>query len=327
MKKFLVLLVAFILIVATVGPAAAAKADWPSQLRFMAGPPGGNWFALGGALADMWTKNVVQTTSGTGGGVSNIINTNRLKGDMGFSVTALVGAASKGEAPFKTPASNSVVLANLYRQYTYFIMRKDYAEKNVIKSVGDIISKKLPMRFATLKPGTASEFTIRAIFEKGFGVGWKDIKSWGGSVEFASYSDGANLLADNHLDCFAFSVGSVASIVMKIESQTNVVILPVDKSALQAMTDTLGTVTFQIKPEIYKSIDKPVPTVGDYTCVVIRKDLPEDLAYDLAKAVWEHKSDLTKAVKAMEELNPKEAVPVSAPAHPGAVKFWKEAQK
>ncbi|MFY9430120.1 MAG: C4-dicarboxylate ABC transporter substrate-binding protein, partial [Acetomicrobium sp.] len=30
-------------------------ADTPSQLRFMAGPPGGNWFALGGALADLWT--------------------------------------------------------------------------------------------------------------------------------------------------------------------------------------------------------------------------------------------------------------------------------
>lgn len=326
MKRLVILLLALTLVIAAIGPAAAAKQDWPDQLRFMAGPPGGNWFALGGALADMWTKNVTSSTSGTGGGVSNIINTDRAKGDMGFSVTALVGAASKGEAPFKSPANNTAVLANLYRQYTYFIMRKDYAEKNGVKSVGDIVAQKLPIRFATLKPGTASEFTIRSIFEKGFGVGWDDVKSWGGSVEFASYSDGANLLADNHLDCFAFSVGSVASIVMKIESQTDVVILPVDESALKAMTEALGTVTFQIKPEIYKSIDEPVPTVGDYTCVVIRKDLPEDLVYELAKALWTNKADLVKAVKAMEELNPEEAVPVSAPAHPGAVKFWKEAK-
>ncbi len=326
MKRFMILFLALALLVSAIGPAAAAKDEWPDQLRFMAGPPGGNWFALGGALADMWTKNVAQTTSGTGGGVSNIINTNRAKGDMGFSVTALVGAASKGEAPFKAPAENVSVLANLYRQYTYFIMRKDYAEEHNVKTVGDIVAQKLPFRFATLKPGTASEFTIRSVFEKGFGVGWKDVKSWGGSVEFASYSDGANLLADNHLDCFAFSVGSVASIVMKIESQTDVVILPVDKAALEAMTDALGTVTFQIKPEIYESIDEPVATVGDYTCVVIRKDLPEDLAYDLAKSLWANKADLVKAVQAIQELNPDEAVPVAAPAHPGAVKFWKEAK-
>ncbi len=326
MKKLVILLLVLTVAVAAIGPAAAAKQDWPDQLRFMAGPPGGNWFALGGALADMWTKNVASTTSGTGGGVSNVINADRGKGDMGFSVTALVGAASKGEGPYKKPLSNTTVLANLYRQYTYFIMRKDYAEKNEVKTMGDIITKKLPIRLATLKPGTATEFTIRSLFEKGFGVGWKDIKSWGGSVEFASYSDGANLLADNHIDCFAFSVGSVASIVMKIESQTDVVILPVDESALKAMTEALGTVTFEIQPDIYKSIDKPVPTVGDYTCIVARKDLPEDLVYELAKALWANKADLVKAVKAIQELNPEEAVPVAAPAHPGAVRFWKEAK-
>ncbi|HPI98433.1 MAG TPA: TAXI family TRAP transporter solute-binding subunit, partial [Synergistales bacterium] len=194
MKKLLLLVLTVALVTACISPALASKEEWPDQLRFMAGPPGGNWFALGGALADMWTKTVQQTTSGTGGGVSNVVNTDNTKGDMGFSVTALVGAAAKGEEPFKSQAGNAAVMANLYRQYTYFIMRKDYAEKNGVTTVGDIIEKKLPVRFATLKPGTASEFTIRSIFEKGFGVGWKDIKDWGGSVEFASYSDGKNLL-------------------------------------------------------------------------------------------------------------------------------------
>lgn len=326
LKKTLVLALAACIALVSFAPAMASGDDWPSQLRFMAGPPGGNWFALGGALSDMWTKNVLQTTSSTGGGVSNIINTDRAKGDMGFSVTSLVGAGAKGEAPFKKPTSNTVVLANLYRQYSYFIMRKDYADKHDIKSVGDIVRQKLPVRFATLKPGTSSEFVIRSVFEKGFGVGWKDIKDWGGSIEFASYSDGANLLADNHLDIFAFSVGRTASIVMKIESQTDIVVLPVDEEARQAMTDSLGTVTFNIEPGIYESVTEATPTIGDYTCVVVRNDIPEDLAYDLTKALWTNKEDLVKAVKAVEELNPAEAVPVGAPAHPGAAKFWKEVQ-
>lgn len=326
LKKALILALAACIALVSFAPAMAAGDNWPTQLRFMAGPPGGNWFALGGALADMWTKNVLQTTSSTGGGVSNIVNVDRAKGDLGFSVTSLVGAGAKGEAPFKAPTANATVLANLYRQYSYFIMRKDYAEKNNVKTVGDIVRQKLPVRFATLKPGTASEFVIRSVFEKGFGVGWKDIKDWGGSIEFASYSDGANLLADNHLDIFAFSVGRTASIVMKIESQTDIVILPVDDEARQAMTDGLGTVTFNIEPGIYESVTEPTPTVGDYTCVVVRNDLPEDLTYDLAKALWASKEDLVKAVKAVEELNPEEAVPAGAPASAGAAKFWKEVQ-
>ncbi len=315
--------VAAALVCATIVSVPASAQD---QLRFSAGPPGGNWFALGGALAETWTKAGIPTSSGTGGGVSNVVNADRGKTDLGFSVTALVGAATKGEDPFKKAYDNVSVLANVYRQYTYFVMRKDYAEANGIKSVADIVDKKLPIRMATLKPGTSSEFVIRAAFEKGLGVGWKDIQGWGGSVSFASYSDGSNQLADNHLDCFAFSVGRAASVVLKIESQIDVVILPVDKKILDAMTNALGTVTFEIDPEIYKSVSEPVPTIGDYTSIVVRKDLDEDTVYNMTKALWENKASLQKGVKAVEELNPKEAIPASAPAHPGAVKFWKSVQ-
>ncbi|HOO88593.1 MAG TPA: C4-dicarboxylate ABC transporter substrate-binding protein, partial [Synergistales bacterium] len=85
MKRRVFLLLALVLVVSFSGTAFAAKEGWPDQLRFMAGPPGGNWFALGGALADMWSKEVLQTTSITGGGVANVVNTNNTKGDLGFS--------------------------------------------------------------------------------------------------------------------------------------------------------------------------------------------------------------------------------------------------
>ncbi len=302
----------------------SVSANAQEQLRFSAGPPGGNWFALGGALAETWTQAGVPTSSSTGGGIANVVNTDRGKTDLGFSVTALVGAAANGASPYKQKHDNVAVLANLYRQYTYFVMRKDYADKHGIKSVADITKQKLPIRMATLKPGTSSEFVVRSVFEKGLGVGWKDIKDWGGSVSFASYSDGSNQLADNHLDCFAFSVGRAASVVLKIESQIPVVILPVDKEVREAMTAAFGTGTFEIDPSIYKSIDKPVPTIGDYTSVIVRKDLDEETVYKMTKALWENKETLQKGVKAVAELNPAEAVPAKAPAHPGAVKYWNE---
>jgi hypothetical protein len=100
----------------------------------------------------------------------------------------------------------------------------------------------------------------------------------------------------------------------------------VDDDALKALSDAYGTETFTINPGIYKSVTKPVKTVGDYTCVVIRKDLPENLVYELCKALWKNKDNLAKAVQDMKELNPKEAIPKGVPAHPGAVRFWKEAK-
>lgn len=307
--------------------APAPKQGWPQQLKFMAGPPGGNWFALGSALADMWSKNVLQTTSSTGGGVSNVINADVKKGDFGFSVTSLLGAAIMGEQDFQgRKTNNSVIMANLYTQYTYFIARKDFVDKHGIKTLGDIFTKKIPTRMATLKPGTSSEFVVKSLFQKGYGIDYKAIKAMGGSMEFASYEGGADLMADNHIDLFIFSVGKIASIVMNMESTTNIVVLPVEDKALKALADAYGTVTFTIDPGIYKSVTKPVQTVGDYTCVVIRKDLPDDLVYDLCKSMWNNKANLAKAVKDIDELTPQLAIPAGVPIHPGALKFWKEAK-
>lgn len=326
-KKFTALLIAFFLIGCVGSLAFAAKSDWPPQLRFPSGPPGGTWFALGGALADMWTKSVIQVGSGSGGGTSNIVNVANGQADLGLSVTSVLGAAIKGIDPFKGPVKGVSLFANLYRQYTYFIMRKDYAEAHGVKSVKDIIDKKLPIRFATLKPGTSSETAIRGIFERGYGTSWNDMKKWGASIQFASYSDGADLLADNHLDCFAFQVGRIAPIIMDIESRVDVVLLPVDEVALKAMSDAYGTTTFNIEAGLYKGAPKPVPTVGDYTCIVIRDTLPDDLVYALAKALWENKDNLAEAFADIRELNPNEAITKGVSAHPGSVKFWSEIKK
>lgn len=304
--------------------ASMAHAAEVKQLRFMGGPPGGSWAALGPALCDIWTKEVIPSTSSTGGGVANIINANSGKGDFGFSVTSIMGAAILGEEDFAgRPADNVTIMSNLYSKYTYFIARKDYAEKNGLKTVGDIISKKLPVRFATLKTGTASEFVVKALFKKGYGIDYRQvIKNNGGSVEYASYEGGADLMADNHIDVFAFSVGKVASIVMNIESNTDIIILPVEQDALDKLAAAYGTVTLTIEPGIYKSVKTPVKTVGDYDCIVIRKDLPKDVVFKLNQAVWKNKKSLVAAVKDMEELTPKSALPAKLPAHEGSAEFW-----
>ncbi len=334
MKKRVLVLAALALIFALSGSAVSAQTVKPDQLRFMAGPPGGNWFALGGALADLWTSKLIPTTSITGGAVANIINTHNAKGELGFSNTSMVAVGQKAsDAPFKDPTGNTLIMANLYTQYTYFIARKDFVEKHGIKSLDDLVAKKTPTRFATLKTGTGSEFIVNGVFKAGFGIAdyRKELKDWGGSVEYASYSGGADLLADNHLDVFAFSVGKVASIVMQIESQTDIVLLGMEQSTLDKVGEAYGTVTFTVDPGIYKSVTETTPTVrvvGDYTCVVVRGDLDEQLVYDLCKVMYENQETLSKAVVDINELTPATAIPGGAiKSHPGAVRYWNEVSK
>jgi len=42
--------------------------------------------------------------------------------------------------------------------------------------------------------------------------------------------------------------------------------------------------------------------------------------------MWENRKTMAMAVKDMEELDPKTALPAGVAVHPGAAKFWKEAK-
>ncbi|PID66261.1 MAG: C4-dicarboxylate ABC transporter substrate-binding protein [Gammaproteobacteria bacterium] len=294
--------------------------------RFVSGPQGGNWFVLGGAISSYFSEAGMNTSSSTGGGVSNVVSVNRKKADLGFSVGSLLGAATKGEGKFKKPVENVVVLANLYPQVTYFIARKDFVEKHQIKTLGDALAVK-ELRIASLKPGSSSEFVISALFKMGYGKDWKSIKKDGGEVQFASYSDGAGLIADNHIDMFAFSVGEVASVIMNIESQTDVVILPVKQDILDKFGEAYGTGTHTIKPGIYKSVTTEIPTVGDYTICVVRKDLSDETVTKMAATLLANKKNLTATIKDFGAFNPRSAVAKKLPMHPAAKAFFEAKQK
>lgn len=309
-----------VLVLAVVSSVAVA-----ANYRFVSGPQGGNWFVLGGAISSYLSEAGLNTSSSTGGGVSNVMNVNRGKADLGFTVGSLLGAAAKGEGKFKKPVDNAVVLGNLYPQITYFIARKDFVEENNIKNLGDALAVD-SLRIASLKPGSSSEFVVSSLLRLGYDKSWKSIKKGGGKVQFASYSDGAGLIADGHIDMFAFSVGKIASIIMNIESQTEIVILPVETAALQTLSDSYGTGIHTIEPGIYKSVTENVQTVGDYTLCVVRKDIPADQVKQMAAALYKNKDNLATTIKDFSAFNATDAVSASLPMHPAAEAYWKSQQ-
>jgi len=317
MKRFLGTLFILMLLV----PSLAFAANY----RFVSGPQGGNWFVLGGAISSYFSKAGMNTTSSTGGGVSNVVNVDRKKADLGFTVGSLLGAATKAKGKFTSPVENAVVLANLYPQITYFIARKDFVEKHNVKTLKDALAVQ-GLRIASLKPGTSSEFVVSSLLELGYNTDWQKIKSAGGQVQFASYSDGAGLIADDHLDIFAFSVGKIASIIMNIESQTEIVILPVDDEALQALGEAYGTGTYDIEPGIYKSVTSKIPTVLDYTICVVRKDLPDAEVSKMAATLLENKENLATTIKDFADFDAQSAVAKKLPMHPAAKAYFESHQ-
>ena len=306
-------------------PEETPAKNWPETLRFLHGSPGGTWEQIGGSFAEILTEELIPTTTRTGGGVSNIVNLNDGNGDLGLTGAILGAPAMKGEDPFDKKIDNVAAIANLYTQWFYFVIDKEFADAHNIKYVDDIFKNKIPIRLALLKPGTLSEFTARSLLKTCYGVTYDDIKSWGGEVVYASYTDGANMLINGLIDAFAFTVSNPTSVVMNIEAKKSIYILPISDEAREKMAQEYGTVTFVFQPGDYNCITEPTPTIGTYTQLIVRKDLPEDLVYEITKIFFEHKDELAQSIKALGELSIEECAKNTVfPLHPGAEKYYKE---
>ena len=323
-RKFAFLLLLVSLFAFAAAPAfadAASKEGWPEQLKFSAGPPGGNWFALGSTLSDMWSKNTISVTSSSAA-ASRTSSTATADAETSASQHLDTRSRHQGRAGLRgTRDQKRHILANLYTQYTYFVMNKSFAEKHQIKTFGDIITKKIPTRMATLKPGTGSEFVFKSLLAKGYNTNYDALKEMGCSIEFASYEGGADLMADGHLDLFVFSVGKIASIVMNIESNTDIVCLDVDQPALDALAAGLRNRHLHDRA---RHLQERHEARQDSRRLHLhsRPRQPSRHARLRALQVDVGTQDRARpAVKDIDELNPQIAIPDGVPMQAGAKKI------
>jgi TRAP transporter TAXI family solute receptor len=114
--------------------------------------------------------------------------------------------------------------------------------------------------------------------------------------------------------------------VKKVEAQEPMVFASLTPEEIEAIRKAMPELTIsQIGSGVYSSLNKTYTTVGMYTFAIGRDDLPDDLVYQLVKAVFENQPRLLKATSAARETIPQNAVKDTfLPFHPGAVRYYRE---
>ncbi len=230
----------------------------------LTGPNGGQWFMVGEPIAEVLSKSVIPTTSRIGGGMANITSLNKSMGDMGFSLTCFLGASQSGEKEYKDIRfDNAALMVNVYPQVLYFLLRKDFANRHGVTDVESLLKLKAPLRFASLKPGTASEFILNLLFKYGYGTNFDKLREQGWTISFNNYAETADNFVAGDLDCFAYTAGTTVPLILTMEQHTDVVILPMEQRVLDLLGEKFKTSTYVIKPGDYRSVTSPIHTLGD----------------------------------------------------------------
>ncbi len=301
------------------------KLGWPGTLHILTGPKGGQWYALGEGLVKLLREAGIKAWMEEGGGVDNLLLVGEGKADIGFTLYSFMGAAGAGEKELpEVNLDNAVLLANLYPQVLYLIVRKDAAERHNLKTLGDLLKINGPLRFSTLPTGTGSEFIFNMLLKSAYRTSYERLKEQGWQIAFTSYAEITRQFLAGELDVCAYTAGPGTYLIPALEEKKlDAILLPVDEEMLDLMTHQFMTISYIIEKGDYKSVTEDVLTLGDYSSLVVQSTIPEDLVYRINEILWTHKDELAKISGDIQHLSPRFAVAGQSKVHPGSLKFWK----
>ena len=308
------------LAVAVLAAAAAsgvARAD--TFVRMVSGPSGGSWYPLGAKIMQVFDEKIdgISTSNTSGGGISNILAVNDGDAEIGWSYahTAYNGYAGKGK--FSKAQPNVRHFATLYPAMFQVAVRKD----SPIQSFSD-------MKAANISPGKA-KWTGTAFAEsvlKAYGLSFDDIKNNGGTVHHVSYTESVALMKDGHIDVFMAATSMPQASFLELEHSPGIrfIGMPMEKLD-EIIKANPGYIPGVMPKGVYESVGEDLHTLGIVTNMVVHKDLPDDLVYNMCKVFWANHAAFVEVKGVWKSVTLENALNGAAiPIHPGAKKCYDE---
>lgn len=290
-----------------------------AQQRFLTiatGGTAGTYFPLGGALADIWNKNIPKmnaTAQSTGASIANI---NLLKGgnvDVIFTQNDVANYSYNGTELLKDQAYKDLRgMACLYNETIQLVA----LESSGIKTLADLKGKRVSVGAA----GSGTEANARQILEAA-GLTYNDIK-----VQYLSFGESASNMKDGNIDAAFNTAGVPTAAIQDLSVSKKTVLVPVDKEVANKLMAKYPFYAVQVIPAgTYQGQTQSVTTVAVKSMLAVSSKMPADLVYELLKTMFDNTDRLIAAHAQGKNVKLETALEgMSIPLHPGAEKFYKE---
>jgi uncharacterized protein len=284
------------------------------------GGTGGVYYPLGGGMAAVLSKYVsgMQATAEvTGGSVANLQLIGTGKPYLAMTMVDAGIDALKGQDKFTGKPVPVRTLMVMYPNRMHVVT----IEGTGVTKMADLKGK----RVSTGSGGSATEVMAFRVIEAAGLDKDRDMKR-----ERLGVAESANALKDRKIDAFFWVGGLPTAAVSDLAHSPGVKIKLVDHSDLvKKMNQKYGNlyVEDRIPKETYKGMDTDNRQATVMNLLVANANMDEKTAYNIVKAVFEHREELIRVHKEAENFkleNQKSAAAGGIPWHPGAVRFYKE---
>jgi TRAP transporter TAXI family solute receptor len=296
--------------------AAAKPPPWHDGRLFIAtGNTTGVYYQIGGGLADLITRYVPgyeahAESSGASG--ENIKRVATGDFDLGFSNGDTAADAIAGRPPFAGQPQKIMALSRLYRNYVHCVVRTAAG----INTFADLRGK----RVSTSSLNSGSDVVAGRILAAGSLDPDKDVIR-----QRLSLPETTKGMQAGTTDALFFTAGlptpGITDLFASGPDQYR--FLPLE-AQLPALTAKFGPVYgVAALPASTYHTPADTPTIVLFNMLIVTPDMPDDVAYDITKVLYEHQQELAKVHPEgghFDKASGPDTDPV--PLHPGAVRYF-----
>ncbi len=281
------------------------------------GGQSGIYYPFGGAIAKLWSENVEGLTvkaEVTSASVENTIKVAAHALIAGFAQGNVVEQAYQGKSKFqdKQPV---VSLMSLYPNLLHILL----PAKTSIKSLADMKGAKISLG----APASGTAVTAENILK----VNGIDIAEDIDAV-YLNYSETTNALANGQIDA-GFIVGGLGvGAVTELALTKDIIILSLSQNEIDTFVKVQPSYkALKVQGDVYNKVPA-FDTVAIWNVLVVHESMPDDVAYKLAKLIYENNDYLKQVVKSAQYTLPENAKAVdTVPLHAGTQRYLDEVKK
>lgn len=279
------------------------------------GPTSGVYYPIGGAfataLSDWGYKTSAEATNASGANIQLILD-----GDAEIAIAmqdaVMQAYTATGAYEGSEAAGDLRALMRLWPNYVQLVTTADTG----IHSVEDLRGKRVGVGAAN----SGVEINARMILAS-YGMTYDDIQP-----DYLAYGEAIDNMKNGQCDAVFVTSGLPNSSVMELSVSYDMVVVPIDGAGRDKLVADYPYYAKATIPAGTYNNEEDVESVFVYNIMLVRKDLSDDMVYDMLTGIFENIETIQASHNAANKNIYLEVGvgDLQLPLHPGAEAFWKE---
>lgn len=290
------------------------------EVTILTGPSGGTMEIVGAATIELFKAAMPGTEFSSVPSTGSAVNVKLMdngEADMAIITADTLAAAINGEEPFEEEYPDLMSMCALYPN----TMQLWALPSSGIQDFADLKSKKF-----TCGQFGGGPYQPCMNMMKTYGFTLDDIEASGGEMTPLAWGEATNSLQDGNIDAVFWTTSFPAAGIVNAAVGKEFSLVQINEEKLKEYTETYEEwVDITIPAGTYEFQKEDVKTIGTPNLYVVSRDMPEDVVYEMTKAICENYDVLGTSHALLKSLSDETITQgVVGEIHPGALRYYKE---